>query len=120
MRLPTMTPNRWVAVASAFVFGIGFIVATSTPGPLLTADDLANFGLAHAIAGQGAAPMAAQAPYGPLYPLLLAPGWLLGLDEPSMMVWARGVNALAGALLVPVLYALVRRVAGVDWWKCGW
>ena len=111
-----MTPNRWVAVASAFVFVIGFIAATSTPGPLLTADDLANFGLAHAIAGQGALPMAAQAPYGPLYPLLLAPGWLLGLDEPSMLVWARGINALAGALLVPVLSALVRRVAGVAWW----
>lgn len=111
-----MTPNRWVAVASGFVFFVGFLVATSTPGPLLTADDLANFGLAHAIAGQGAAPMAAQAPYGPLYPALLAPGWLIGLDESAMLVWARGVNALAGASLVPVLSALVRRIAGVAWW----
>ncbi len=112
---PTMSPNRWVAVASTAVFVVGFVVATGTPGPLLTADDLANFGLAHAIAGQGAVPMPAQAPYGPLYPLLLAPGWVIGLDEPAMLTWARGVNALAGALLVTVLYALVRRVADVSW-----
>jgi hypothetical protein len=110
-----MTPNRWVAGASGLVFVAGFVVATATPGPLLTIDDLANFGLAHAIAGQGSVPMPAQAPYGPLYPALLAPGWLLGLDESGMLVWARGVNALAGALLVPVLYALVRRVSDVDW-----
>lgn len=82
----------------------------------MTADDLANFGLAHAIAGKGGSPMAAQAPYGPLYPLLLAPGWLIGLDESAMLTWARAVNALAGALLVPVLFALVRRTVGVDWW----
>ena len=111
-----MTPNRWVAVAAGFVFAIGCIVATSTPGPLLTIDDVANFGLAHALAGQGPAPMDAQAPYGPLYPALIAPGWLVGLDEGGMLAWARGVNALAGALLVPVLYALVRRLTGVDWW----
>ena len=43
--------------------------------------------------------MPAQAPYGLFYPLLLAPGWLVGFDEPGMLLWARGVNALAGALL---------------------
>lgn len=112
-----MTPNRWVAAAASLVFAIGFVVATSTPGPLLTIDDVANFGLAHAIAGQGGAPMPAQAPYGSLYPVLLAPGWLFGFAEPDMLLWARGVNALVGALLVPVLYALVQRVAGVDWGK---
>ena len=112
----TMTPNRWVAAAAGVVFVVGLVVATATPGPLLSADDLANFGLAHTLAGRGAAPMAAQAPYGPLYPLLLAPGWLIGLDEPAMLVWARSVNALAGALLVPVLHALVRQVTGVAWW----
>ena len=111
-----MSPNRWVGVAAGFVFVVGFVVATSTPGPLLTADDLANFGLAHAIAGKGAVPMPAQAPYGPLYPLLLAPGWVLGFDESGMVTWARAINALAGALLVPVLYALVRRTTGVGWW----
>lgn len=108
-----MRPDRWVAGVSGVVFVVGFVVATATPGPLLSADDLANFGLAHALAGQGGVPMPAQAPYGLFYPLLLAPGWLVGFDEPGMLLWARGVNALAGALLVPVLYALVRRVADV-------
>ncbi|MEM9520229.1 MAG: hypothetical protein AAGA37_12975 [Actinomycetota bacterium] len=114
MSVQWMRPSRWVAVASAGVFVIGVVVATATPGPLLTIDDVANFGLAHTIAGKGSAPMPAQAPYGPLYPALLAPGWLLGFDEGAMLTWARTINALAGAALVPVLFAFVRRVSDVS------
>ena len=67
-----------------------------TPGPLLTADDLASFGLAWTMAGEGAAPMP-QAPYGLLYPATLVPGWLLGFDDGGDVAWARTVNALCGA-----------------------
>ena len=74
-----------------------------TPGPLLVSDDLAYLGMARTLAGQGAAPLADQPPYGVLYPVLLAPGWALGFDESSMLIWARIVNGLLGAALVPVL-----------------
>jgi hypothetical protein len=45
-----------------------------------------------------------------LYPSLLAPGWLIGLEGPSMITWARLVNAALGAALVPLLYLLVLRL----------
>ena len=83
-----------------------------TPGPLLVSDDLAYFGMARTLAGQGAAPLADQPPYGVLYSALLAPGWALGLDESSMLIWARILNGLLGAALVPVLYSVVRRLTG--------
>ena len=85
-----------------------------TPGPLLVADDLAYLGMARTLAGQGAAPLADQPPYGVLYPLLLAPGWALGLNEASMLVWARVVNGLLGAALVLVLYFVVKRLTGAN------
>lgn len=93
---------------------VGSWVAALTPGPLLVSDDLAYLGMARTLAGQGAAPLAEQPPYGVLYPVLLAPGWALGLDEPSMLVWARILNALLGAALVPVLYSVVRRLTGAN------
>ncbi len=65
-------------------------------------------------AAGGAAPLGAQPPYGILYPVLLAPGWAIGLDESQMMVWARLLNAGLGAALVPVLYLLVRRVTSAS------
>ncbi len=85
-----------------------------TPGPLLVSDDLAYLGMARTLAGQGAAPLADQPPYGVLYPVLLAPGWALGFDESSMLIWARVLNGLLGAALVPVLYAVVRRLTGAS------
>ncbi len=85
-----------------------------TPGPLLVSDDLAYLGMARTLAGQGAAPLADQPPYGVLYPVLLAPGWALGLNETSMLVWARVVNGLLGAALVPVLYFVVKRLTGAN------
>ena len=91
---------------------VGSWVAMLTPGPLLVSDDLAYLGMARTLAGQGAAPLADQPPYGVLYPVLLAPGWALGFDESSMLIWARIVNGLLGAALVPVLYAVVRRLTG--------
>ena len=91
---------------------VGTWVATTVPGPLLSADDLAYLGMARTLAGEGAAPLAPQPPYGVLYPVMLAPGWALGLDEVAMLTWARSVNALLGALLVPVLFLLVRRLTG--------
>ena len=102
-----------MVVATVAVFAAGLIVATATPGPLLTADDLASFGLAWTMAGEGAAPMPPQAPYGLLYPATLVPGWLLGLNDGGMLLWARTVNALCGALMVPVLAAFLQRLDGV-------
>ena len=102
-----------MVVSTVAVFAAGLIVATATPGPLLTADDLASFGLAWTMAGEGAAPMPPQAPYGLLYPATLVPGWLLGLNDGGMLLWARTVNALCGALMVPVLTAFLQRLDGV-------
>ncbi len=113
MRARLTAPDLWMVVSTAAVFVAGLIVATATPGPLLTADDLASFGLAWTMAGEGAAPMPPQAPYGLLYPTTLVPGWLLGLDGSGMLLWARTVNALCGALMVPVLTAFLRRLDGV-------
>ena len=76
----------------SFVFVVGLVVATATPGPLLTADDLAYFGLSWTMAGEGAVPMPAQPPYGLLYPLLLMPGWWFGADDAGMLLWARTVS----------------------------
>ena len=115
LTLSTMgSPARLLGTCTFLVFAVGLVIATATPGPLLTADDLAYLGMARTLAGDGAAPMPPQAPYGVLYPALLAPGWLVGLSESSMLVFARVVNALAGAALVPVLYSLIRRVAVVS------
>lgn len=89
---------------------VGAWVATSVPAPLLAIDDTAYLALGRTIAGDGAAPIGAQPPYGALYPVLLAPGWLVGLDEAQMITYAQVGNAVLGALLVPVLYVLVRRL----------
>jgi hypothetical protein len=113
MRARLTSPDLWMVVPTVAVFAAGLIVATATPGPLLTADDLASFGLAWTMAGEGAAPMPPQAPYGLLYPATLVPGWLLGLDDGGMLLWARSVNALCGALMVPVLTAFLQRLDGV-------
>ncbi len=104
--------RRTLASVTALHAVVGSWVAMATPGPLLVSDDLAYLGMARTLAGQGPAPLVDQPPYGVLYPALLAPGWALGLDEPSMLVWARVVNGLLGAALVPVLYAVVRRLTG--------
>ena len=62
MRARLTSPNVWMAISMSFVFVVGLIVATATPGPLLTADDLAYFGLSWTMAGEGAVPMPAQPP----------------------------------------------------------
>lgn len=101
---------RILAAATAAHGLVGILVATAVPGPLLAVDDLAHLSLGRTLAGGGASPLGAQAPYGLLYPMLLAPGWAIGLDESQLLVWARVVNAMLGAALVPVLYVLVRRI----------
>jgi hypothetical protein len=102
--------RRILATVTVLHGVIGAAVATAVPGPLLAVDDLAYLSMGRTLAGGGAAPLGLQPPYGFLYPLLLAPGWALGLDESQMIVWARLVNAGLGALLVPVLYLLVRKL----------
>lgn len=102
--------RRVVGAVTALWFGVGVAVATATPGPLLFADDVAYLSMARTLAGEGSAALPPQPPYGFLYPILLAPGWLMGFDEGQMLTYARVVNAAAGALLVPVLYVIVRRV----------
>ena len=102
--------KRVLGAVTALWFAIGVAVATATPGPLLFADDVAYLSMARTLAGEGSSAMAAQPPYGFLYPVLLAPGWLLGFDEGGMLTYARAVNAALGAMLVPVLYVIVRRV----------
>ncbi len=92
---------------------VGAWLATTVPGPLLSADDVAYGAIGRALAGEGAASLGAQPPYGILYPVVLAPGWLLGLDEAGVLVWARVMNGILGAALIPILYHLVRRLTGV-------
>lgn len=113
----TVNERRTLAAVTALHAVVGSWVAMLTPGPLLVSDDLAYLGMARTLAGQGAAPLADQPPYGVLYPALLAPGWALGLDESSMLIWARVLNGLLGAALVPVLYFVVRRLTGAT---CRW
>lgn len=101
----------WATAVSALVIGW---LASLVQGPLLVADDLAYIGLGRTLAGGGAVPLPAQPPYGLLYPLFLAPGALLGLDETMMHSWGRIVNAALGAAIIPVLYFLVRRITGAS------
>lgn len=108
----TVNERRTLAAVTALHAVVGSWAAMLTPGPLLVSDDLAYLGMARTLAGQGAAPLAEQPPYGVLYSVLLAPGWALGLNEPSMLIWARILNGLLGAALVPVLYFVVRRLTG--------
>lgn len=102
--------SRWLVVITGAVFLVGLVVAHATPGPLLTIDDIAYLAMGRTVAGEGGAPMAAQPPYGSLYPVLLAPGWLLGLTGDGMITYARVVNALLGAATMPALYTLLRRL----------
>ncbi len=102
--------RRIIAAVTAAHAVVGAWIATSMTGPLLAIDDLAYLAMGRTLAGGGAAPLGAQPPYGVLYPVLLAPGWLVGLDESQMIVFAQIVNAVLGAALVPVLYVLVRRL----------
>lgn len=102
--------RRLLVASSTAYFLIGFRIATSVAGPLLSADDVAYLALGRTLAGGGGAPLRAQPPYGILYPSLMAPGWAIGLGEDAMLTYARGVNALTGALLIPVLYAIVKRM----------
>lgn len=104
--------RRALAAVTTLHAVIGSWVATLTPGPLLVSDDLAYLAMGRTLAGQGAAPLAEQPPYGVLYSALLAPGWALGLNETSMLIWARILNGLLGAAVVPVLYFVVRRLTG--------
>lgn len=93
---------------------VGSWLATSVPGPLLSADDVAYAAMGRALAGDGAAALGSQPPYGVLYPVVLAPAWFFGLDEGGVLLWARVLNALFGAALIPILYLLVRRLAGAS------
>ena len=102
--------TRWLVVTMTSVFLLGLLIALATPGPLLTIDDVAYLDMSRTIAGEGGAPMPAQSPYGVLYPVLLAPGWLLGFAGDGMITYARVVNALAGSATVPALYTLLRRL----------
>ncbi len=102
--------TRIIAATTILHAAVGTAVATAVTGPLLAVDDLAYLSMGRTLAGGGAAPLGPQPPYGFLYPVLLAPGWALGLDEPQMIVWARVTNAVLGALLIPVLLVLVRRM----------
>ena len=104
------SPRTILGAATAAHAAVGVWIATSMTGPLLAIDDLAYLSLGRTLAGGGAAPLGPQPPYGVLYPTLLAPGWLVGLDEAQMIVFAQVVNALLGAALLPVLFALVRRL----------
>ena len=106
--------GRIVAAVTAVHAVVGAVIATAVTGPLLAVDDLAYLSMGRTLGGGGAAPLGAQPPYGILYPVLLAPGWAIGLDESQMMVWARLLNAGLGAALVPVLYLLVRRVTSAS------
>ena len=112
-----MSIRRALVAVTSVHAALGFWIAVSTPGPLLAADDVAYLGLARTIAGDGAIPIPAQPPYGWLYPTLLSPGWLVGLDEGSMVTFARGVNAVLGAALVPLLYLFARRVLKAAPWS---
>lgn len=112
--LSSLKQNRLLVAATGLHSLVGSWVAMATPGPLLALDDVAYFAMARTLAGQGAAPIVEQPPYGVLYPLVLAPGWALGLNESAMLVWARLLNGLFGAALVPVLYFVVRRLSGAD------
>ncbi len=102
--------TRWLVGTTSAVFLVGFAFALAPPGPLLTIDDIAYLAMGRTIGGEGGAPMPAQSPYGPLYPMLLAPGWLLGLEGDGMITYARMVNALAGAATVPALTSLLQRL----------
>jgi hypothetical protein len=106
--------RRVIAAVTLAHLVVGFWIATSTPGPLLSADDVAYLGLARTLVGQGDLPLPTQPPYGLLYPVLLAPGWLVGLDESAMLTFGRLVNATLGAAMIPALYLLVRRTTGAD------
>ena len=108
----TGNERRTLAAVTALHAVVGSWVAMLTPGPLLVSDDLAYLAMGRTLAGQGAAPLAEQPPYGVLYSVLLAPGWAIGLGESSMLIWARVLNGLLGAALVPVLYFVVRRLTG--------
>ena len=114
----TGSERRTLVMVTALHAVVGSWVAMLTPGPLLVSDDLAYLAMGRTLAGQGPAPLAEQPPYGVLYSVLLAPGWALGLDESSMLIWARMVNGLLGAALIPVLYLVVRRLTGANsWWS---
>lgn len=102
--------HRLLAALTVAHAAIGTWIATSVAGPMLAIDDIAFLSMGRTIAGDGAAAIGAQPPYGVLYPTLLAPGWLVGLSESQMVVYAQTLNAMLGALLIPVLYALIRRL----------
>lgn len=112
--LSSLKQHRLLVAVSGLHALVGSWVAMATPGPLLASDDVAYLAMARTLAGHGAAPFAEQPPYGVLYPLLLVPGWALGLNESAMLVWARLLNGLLGAALVPVLYFIVRRLTGAS------
>ena len=110
-----MTPmGRLVAAVSACHCALSLWVASAVPGPLLAADDVAYLTMARTLAGEGASSLGSQPPYGVLYPVVLAPGWIVGLDESAMLAYARVVNSVFGAALVPVLYLLARRLVGAE------
>lgn len=102
--------HRLLAALTVVHAAIGTWIATSVTGPMLAIDDIAFLSMGRTIAGDGAAAIGAQPPYGVLYPTLLAPGWLVGLGESQMVIYAQTLNAILGALLIPVLYTLVRRL----------
>lgn len=114
------SPRRVLAAVTALHAVVGAWIATSITGPMLAIDDLAYLSMGRTLAGGGSSPLPPQPPYGVLYPSLLSPGWLVGLDEPQMIVFAQVINALLGAALLPVLYVLVRRLtAATPWWALG-
>jgi hypothetical protein len=109
--------TRIVGMTTALHALVGIIIATWGTGPLLAIDDLAFLSMGSTLAGEGAAPLASQPPYGFLYPVLLVPGWFVGLGESQMVVYGQVLNAVLGAALVPVLVVLLKRLTGaaLEW-----
>ncbi len=102
----------WVVVAGAAATSliVRLLVAREVVSPFIFQDEGGYIGVARLLAGQ------APALYGPTYlpgmGLLLAPAAAL-LEPGALQNVAQGLNALAGAALIPALHLIGRRVAGL-------
>lgn len=113
-------PTRWrdpvavaLAVATAATFALRAVLARAVVGPFTYSDELGYVAVGRALVGD---PPALFGPdYAAGYGTVLAP--LVAVLEPGRLHGAAQLlNAAAGAALVPVLFLVATRIAGLGRW----
>jgi hypothetical protein len=117
MPRPALAIPTWALLAALFVlsFALRFYWSVRDPAPWIFSDELHYWEPAKALAYTGSfaiREVPGTGGFGPLYPTLLAPAFLLFERLPDAYDAVKAINSLLMSLTIFPVYLLARRVAG--------